>query len=482
MRFAVLVAVVLVGCAHGNPGQGNVDASPDSATTVPECDGLPCQAIYVAPAGSDAAAGTKDAPILTIAAGLTKAAAARPVLSVFVQAGSYAEAIEVPSGVTIYGGFDAGWNRADTATTEITGVSPAVTFRSITSPSGLDHVTVKSTDGVQPGSSSIAVLVTGSMMVELRNVTLLPGNGAPGLDGMSGAAAASGTAGVRGNPGVEHSGSIGCNNRTIPVGGLPGTSACSRGGGVGGGPGIGDGAGANGSPGVGPTAGGTGGASGSIGGVGPDGANGTAGTVGAGGAEAGMFAAALYTPSSGGNGTAGGNANGGGGGGGGGGGTSGCNSTGSTGGGGGGGGCGGGAATGGTGGGGSFGLVAVDSRVSVKSSTVTAGLGGAGGNGGTGGKGGNGGAGGAGGPYGGSGEQDDGGNGGAGGKGGDGGSGGHGGGGGGGPSAAVVCVGMATVLTPQSMLNKGTGGAGGASPGNPGAPGLSTVSIDCSFF
>ena len=68
MRFAVLAVVVLVGCAHGNPSQGDVDASPDSPpTTVPDCDGLPCDAIYVAPAGSDAAAGTKDAPILTIA-------------------------------------------------------------------------------------------------------------------------------------------------------------------------------------------------------------------------------------------------------------------------------------------------------------------------------------------------------------------------------------------------------------------------------
>jgi hypothetical protein len=183
MRFALLVAVVLVGCAHGNPTtNGDVDATPDTPTsTGPDCGALPCNAIYVAPSGNDAGAGTKEAPVLTIMAGIAKAAAARPIEAVFVQAGSYAEAIEVASGVTIYGGFDATWNRADSATTEITGLSPAVAFRSNTSPSGLDHVTVKSTDAVQPGSSSIAVLVTGSMKVELRGVTLLPGNGAKGF-------------------------------------------------------------------------------------------------------------------------------------------------------------------------------------------------------------------------------------------------------------------------------------------------------------
>jgi hypothetical protein len=484
MRFAVLVAVALVACAHGNPGNGgDVDAAPDTPPPPDSaCGSLPCDAIYVASSGSDTAAGTKDAPVLTIGAGIAKAAAASPVGAVFVQAGSYAEALDVPSGVTIYGGFDASWSRADAATTEIVGLSPAVAFRSIAAPSGLDQVTVKSTDAVQPGSSSIAVLVTGSMKVELRGVTLLPGNGATGFDGLSGAAAAGGTVGTAGKPGVERSSAIGCDEGALPAGGPGGNSACGRGGGLGGGPGVGDGAGGAGAPGVVGTPGGAGGTSGKAGSVGADGANGTPGTLGGGGAEAGMFAAALYMPSNGGNGTAGGNANGGGGGGGGGGGTNNCDSSGSSGGGGGGGGCGGGAATGGTGGGGSFGLVAVDSYVSLSASTITAGLGGGGGRGGTGGTGGTGGAGGGGGPYGGSNDQDDGGNGAAGGRGGNGGGGGHGGGGGGGPSAAVVCSGTAPVLTPQSTLNKGTGGAGGASPGNPGAPGLATVSIACSFF
>jgi len=133
----MLVAAVLVGCAHGSHNSGDVDAAPDTPILVDSgCGALPCEAIYVAPSGSDAAAGTKDAPVMTIAAGIAKAAAAAPALAVFVQAGSYSEALTVPSGVMIYGGFDASWSRAGSATTEITGASPAVTFQSITATSG----------------------------------------------------------------------------------------------------------------------------------------------------------------------------------------------------------------------------------------------------------------------------------------------------------------------------------------------------------
>src|SRR6185295_1494290 len=104
MRFAILVAV-LAGCAHGN-GNGNSDAGSDGAipdgggtdTAMPDapdvddprsCGGLSCdslRAIYVAPSGGDTAAGTRDAPLQTIAAGIAKAGAAAPPQAVFVQA------------------------------------------------------------------------------------------------------------------------------------------------------------------------------------------------------------------------------------------------------------------------------------------------------------------------------------------------------------------------------------------------------------
>src|SRR5215510_5290496 len=440
MRAGVLVAVALVGCAHGS-NNNDVDAAPDTAAVDP-CGGLPCQAIYVAPSGADAAAGTKDAPARTIGAGIAKAAEGS-IGAVFVQAGSYAEALAMRSGVTVYGGFDARWNRGDAATTEITAPSPAVKFDALAAATGLDHVTVKTADAAQPGASSIAVLVTGSAMVQLTSVKLLSGAGANGTDGSDGGNGGTGLPGQVGGKGVEHSDTFGCDNDTLPVGGLGGGSSCGRTGGVGGAPGVGNGSGVNGGVGAGGTSGGAGGASTKPGAAGAVGANGAAGMLGASGAEAGMFVAGVYIPANGGNG-------------GGGGGTNLCDSSGSSGGGGGGGGCGGGAGTAGTGGGGSFGVVAIDSHVVVKASTVTAGNGGAGGRGGSGGAGGAGAAGGNGGLYGGSSSQDDGGNGAAGGGGGNGGHGGGGGGGGGGPSAALVCAGSGTITIPQSTLTSGT--------------------------
>jgi hypothetical protein len=485
MRYAVFVAVALVGCAHGNsssaPDAGVDSTAPPAPDAMASCNGLPCSAVYVAPTGDDGAAGTRDAPVQTITAAIAIASAASPAEAVFVQAGSYAESIDMKAGVSIYGGFDATWTRADSAVTSITGASPAVTFHLITVPTSLDHVTIKSADGAGPGASSIGVLVQSSMKIELDSVTVLPGKGADGADGSDGTGGGGGTAGANGKPGMEHSSFPGCDEHTVPVGQPGGSSTCGRTGGTGGSPGVGDGGGIAGAGGTGGTSGGGGGASGKVGGSGGSGASGGAGAVGAGGLQAGTFASGMYVAANGGNGTSGGNGNGGGGGGGGGGGTTDCDSSGGSGAGGGGGGCGGTLGTGGGGGGGSFGVVAIDSTVTLKGATVTAAAGGNGGRGGTGGTGGTGGGGGIH-ATGNSDEQDDGGNGGDGGSGGSGGAGGSGGGGGGGPSAAVVCTGSATITIPQTTITGGIAGTAGPSAVNPGAPGLSTRSIGCSFF
>ncbi|HEX7836871.1 MAG TPA: hypothetical protein VF469_05375, partial [Kofleriaceae bacterium] len=116
MRAGVLIAVALAGCGFGSK-HSDVDAAVPDTATVDPCGGLPCQAIYVAPSGDDAAAGTKDAPARTLGAGIAKAAEGS-IGAVFVQAGAYAEALAMRSGVTVYGGFDASWSRSDAAITE----------------------------------------------------------------------------------------------------------------------------------------------------------------------------------------------------------------------------------------------------------------------------------------------------------------------------------------------------------------------------
>ncbi|HET9625447.1 MAG TPA: hypothetical protein VFP84_28965, partial [Kofleriaceae bacterium] len=251
MRLAVFTAVALVGCSPGDnlhpapdaPGTGAdggigsvIDGAVDAPVTPPTslCDGLPCTAVYVATTGDDSAAGTAAAPLKTVGAAITKAAAQKPVAGVIVQAGSYAEAVTMVAGVSIFGGVDATWKHADGAVTEIVGDSPAVTFNGITTATTLDHLTVRSNDGAAPSAPSIAVLVTGSQHIELDSVMVLPGSGANGANGASGGNGASGTAGKNGLPGMEHSSAIGCNNHTVPVGQAGGTSACGRSGGTGG--------------------------------------------------------------------------------------------------------------------------------------------------------------------------------------------------------------------------------------------------------
>ena len=139
---ALVCALVLLGCASGRPSNGDVDAPPGGGGDGPKspdaalCGGdlLPCEAIYVAKNGSDGAAGTKQAPVRTIAVAIAKAGQSNPLKVVFVGAGTYNESITMSPGVSVFGGFDETWEQNVAVTTEIVGDSPAVTFEGITVP------------------------------------------------------------------------------------------------------------------------------------------------------------------------------------------------------------------------------------------------------------------------------------------------------------------------------------------------------------
>lgn len=439
---------------------------------------LPTRAVHVATDGSNAAAGTEEAPLQSINVGIAIASSESPPLAVLVRGGIYRETILVTGGVDLYGGLDATWQRNPNSPTTIEAESPALDIEGVTTATRIDGLTVRSFDADGAGASSVAVLVTDSTQITIVDCTILSGSGGAGMDGVDGTGGLTGGGGLAGQPGTERSTASGCTNNPIPVGGLAGASSCGRPGGVGGVPGVGSAAGSSGGLGVGDTLGGTGGLTTLVGGIGQGGAEGGQGSDGTGGMSLGVFSGADYLAADGGLGFPGGGGSGGGGGGGGGGGTQSCDSAGSSGGGGGAGGCPGTAGTGGTGGGGSFGIVAVNSRIVIQSSTVTSSQGGAGGRGGAGGVGGSGGGGGAGGPYGGS-SQDDAGNGGAGGPGGRGGDGGAGGGGGGGPSVPLLCAGSSEPVLQATDLVVSQGGAGGVSSGTSGSPGQAVGTLGC---
>jgi len=119
------MVLAFAGCAKGGAA-GAVDAKPSGADAAdapvvgPDastCGGLPCDAIYVARRGSDAAAGSKDAPLLTIGAAINKAKAASPPKAVFIAGGAYSEQVTMAPGVSVYGGFNDSWVRTGAATT-----------------------------------------------------------------------------------------------------------------------------------------------------------------------------------------------------------------------------------------------------------------------------------------------------------------------------------------------------------------------------
>jgi hypothetical protein len=426
-------------------------------------------AFFVAPTGSDAAAGTRSAPFQTVQRALDAADAAGNGGDVYVAAGTYDESLTLRSRVSVYGGFDAASWRRDLATSRpvITGARIAVRGTEANALS-LDGLRIEAANASAASESSIGVFLRNSTNVVVRRMMIVAGNGFSGTAGGTGA-----------NRAKADNGSNGDDASACPpsnVGGPGGTTGYNRDGGTGGTGGLAGGFG--GSKGEGSSGGAGGSAGGAFGGNGSDGSASTAsraaGTAGTAGNAFGDLTETDISVTTAGGG--GGGANGwGGGGGGGGGGGFGC---GAGGGGGGAGGQGGGGGGGGTSGGHSIGLaLSGETSASITESEITLGAGGNGGAGGTGGTGGAPGTGGNGGANNASG--------GAGGDGGNGTSGAHGGGGGGARGGWAVGVledvnasSTRTALT----VTPGTPGAGGAggprTGGNAGQAGADGEAVD----
>jgi hypothetical protein len=469
----------LCGCEY-QCQQTSPTADPiDPSFTDDNCDGtdgVAAQCVFVsASQGNDATGtGTRTQPLQTIAAAI-QVARTNAVPAVCLSGEVYAEAVQVVSGISIYGGFDQNdpdfkFRRSANATTTVQAVGTVFAAPQVDQETHLEGLTIAATAPAAPGASTYGVLLgggLGTLFVRYDTVTA-----APGVAGSPGSAGAPPTPpqATGGNGGQN-----GCQGSSCGIGG-PQTS-CVEFGGKGGDGGYNNGDGESGSIGSGGASGGGGGAAtqacfsqSAAGGIGGGGANGAGGTPGSGGAGLGTVAAGGYVPADGGAGQAGANGKGGSGGGGGGGGSCdeppfGCLCAADRGGGGGSGGCGGlGGARGlgGQGGGGSFGVFAAAGSLVVTGDTITTGVGG------TGGKGGDGAAGQTGGIPGTPGTgNDDSGAGGSGGGGGSGGAGGPGAGGGGGPSACLARAGAATFTFSGNSCTTGVPGLGGSGGSNP---------------
>ncbi|WP_437990159.1 PGRS family protein [Sorangium sp. So ce145] len=436
--------------------------------------------VFVAASGNDGSAGTKAEPVKTLAEALRRAGETGS--DVYACAEPFAESVEVPAGVALFGGLDCAngwiWIGAQTKTT----VAPEAEAIPLTLARGegttrVEDIEARAPDALAMGGSSIAVLADGAS-AELARCALVAGNAADGDDGDSAPSEAPerAPAGSNGVDACSDLDDVEGPDATLPGGALV-ENTCDGGvlsiGGAGGNGNVNTGSDGATSQGTAETArGGLGepvnGAWDCAGnepnGGGDFGVSGAPGPAGAGASGLGTLSAAGYIGVPGGDGTPGTPGQGGGGGGGAKGGpvcTGGVSGAGASGGSGGAGGCGGLAGKGGAPGGASIALASVDASVTLIDCTLTAGHGGNGGKGGDLQPGGSGGLGGTGGV--GLGAASDGC---AGGQGGKGGPGGPGGGGLGGPSLAIAFRGTPVVQQGQSTLAPGAPGTGGPGGSN----------------
>ncbi|TDP76637.1 hypothetical protein [Bradymonas sediminis] len=460
---------------------------PDAAGVDSNCDGFDgdlSRGIFVAPTGSDAAAGTQADPLKTIASALAMAGSASGLDHIYLATGQYNEQVNLANGVSIFGGYDPAnnWTRSGSPTSKIFYDGPgeriAVRGVGVTLTTYLGMVEIVTANTSVPEQNNYAMHCKNCTKLIIQNSKITAGNAGPGVDGTNGqsglVAFGGGLKGSVGGDGDPDGFGYG-------AGGSGGASACGRNGGDGGRGGYrGDNPGQKGKVGL---LGSNGGDGGDGDGstwfpIGEDGFNGANGAVAANGqngsgGSGGQVTNDFWTGRAGADGSDAEHGNGGGGGGGGGGQgvplDSSLNGSGNGGGGGGGGGCGGLKGTGGTAGGSSFGLFLVNSTgIVLHSNTITAGNGGNGGKGGSGGNGSNGALGAAGGQV----STDEVGGGGKGGNGSNGGDGGHGGGGAGGVSYGLYRQNTTVDLPNSNIINAGSGGIGGTSAGNSGSNGI----------
>jgi hypothetical protein len=159
---------------------------PDDDFKDSNCDGIDgdkTKAIFVAPTGSDSAAGTIDAPVSTIGKALTMASAAKK--DVFICNDTYAENVTITAGIRLFGGYDckAGWKR----TTDKPSIAPqsgkALVIRGLQDAVKIDRIGLVAQDATSPGESSIAAFIVASPSVSLSHVDFHAGAGADGKPG-----------------------------------------------------------------------------------------------------------------------------------------------------------------------------------------------------------------------------------------------------------------------------------------------------------
>lgn len=242
LLFTLLSIGAVAGCAEadtdGNGGEGGGPPSPTSSTTdasttqASSSTGTPTSCTYEE--GSDVGAecgvfvkagapATNDCsralPCATIEEALTKVTSTNP--RIFLCTSPIEEAIVLPGGVSIHGGFacSEGWSWQTDGRTPWTAGPDEIplTFDGGSLESEVSGVDLSSADATIPGGSSIVIFANGGSLSLVRS-SLAAGDGAPGEVGLAGVEGEAGSSGATGN------------SETTMVGGTGGASTCNAGG------------------------------------------------------------------------------------------------------------------------------------------------------------------------------------------------------------------------------------------------------------
>lgn len=165
-------------------------------------DGVLIDSVFVSASDGDDSRNdglTPDAPLATLQAAL-QAASSQGRHHILMAGGTYAGAVSLEDGISIYGGFSPDGFARDLAnqTTRLV-ASPSdfdaetrtfvtVTAQDLARPTLLDHLTIEGFDASNDGASTLALWALSSPGLTLQNTTLTAGiaaNGAPGAPGES---------------------------------------------------------------------------------------------------------------------------------------------------------------------------------------------------------------------------------------------------------------------------------------------------------
>ena len=170
-------------------------------------DGVATEGVFVAKDGSDAAAGTRAAPVLTIAQGLSTAQALE-FTNVYVATGVYVESVILPEGLRLYGGYSADFTERAPLLhqTAMLGLPPTPALPGAVNVDGvamaltvLSGFHIFGGDATDPGASSYGVWIRDAGdALRITGNWIVAGTGRDGLGGADGGDGADGTDGQDG--------------------------------------------------------------------------------------------------------------------------------------------------------------------------------------------------------------------------------------------------------------------------------------------